>query len=94
MNLIEEHIIFSYSAGEVFSLVAADSLGAQVFPNSSLIDFKQLGHSILKLVLLDVSIHLERERTYVQKRVVSEVKVQKARPTVCMSVSKVGALVG
>ena len=52
---------FSYGAGEVFSSVAANSLGAQVLPNSRLINFKQFRDSILKLVLLDVSIHLERE---------------------------------
>lgn len=53
---------FSYRACEVFPLVAAHCFGAQVHPNSSLVNFKQLWHSILKLVLLDVSIYLERER--------------------------------
>ena len=52
---------FSYGASEVFSSVAANSLGTQVLPNSRLINFKQFRDSILKLVLLDVSIHLERE---------------------------------
>ncbi len=70
--LKEEYYNFglSYGACQVLSLVAAHSLGAQVLPNSCLVNFKQLWHSILKLVLLDVSIHLEREGNRLSRCVV------------------------